>query len=182
MINALGASDLTVALFVQTTFATSTVYFWSGIGLINWNGQTWLGLGAMGSVSPIPEGTHMESRGLTLTLSGFDTTLLPLALGEFQTGTPVIVYLGLFSGGALIANPATAWSGRMDRPQIDIDGRTSSISINCESRLLNMNVAVDRRYTPDESAARLARRSWHELCERDPGNDAVLGQRADDAR
>ena len=71
-------------------------------------------------------------------------------LGEFQTGTPVIVYLGPFSGGALIANPATSWSGRMDRPQVDIDGRTSSISINCESRLLSMNVAVDRRYTPDD--------------------------------
>lgn len=36
----------------------------------------------------------LEARGLTLTLSGIDTTLLPDVLGEFQTGTPVIVYLG----------------------------------------------------------------------------------------
>jgi hypothetical protein len=38
----------------------------------------------------------------------------------------------------------------MDQPTIDVDGTTATIAINCESRLLDMNVAVDRRYTNED--------------------------------
>jgi hypothetical protein len=65
----------------------------------------------------------------------------------------VIVYLGAFAPGgpsSLIANPIPIWTGRMDQPTLDISGTTSSISIACESRFIDMNVAVDRRYTNDD--------------------------------
>jgi len=150
MLAALAAGELDPAVFVLATFVTGPVYLWSGLGSITWNGQTWQGLGALGSISPIAEGTRVESRGLTLTLSGIDSTLIPDVLSEFQTGLPVTVYLGLFDEGALIASPCVSWAGRMDLPQVDIGGSTSTISINCESRLISMNTAVDRRYTPDD--------------------------------
>ena len=49
--------------------------------------------------------------------------------------------------GVLIASPITVWRGLLDQPTIDVSADTASISINCESRLIEMNVAVDRRYT-----------------------------------
>jgi hypothetical protein len=139
------------ALFVEAHFVTGPVYVWSGIGPIVWNSQTWLGLGALGSVSTIEEGSTIEAKGISLTLSGIDSSLLSLVMGEFQVGLPAIVRLGLFDdNGALIDDPIIAWAGRMDQPTIDVDGQTMTITINCENRLVEMNVAVDRRYTNDD--------------------------------
>lgn len=150
MLAAIAAGELFPALFVEANFATGPVYIWSGMGPIDWNGHTWLGVGTLGSVSAVSEGTTVEARGITLTLSGIDPALLTDVLGEFVPGLPVIVFLGLFNAGALIASPLVSFSGRMDQPSVDIDGISSAISINCENRLIEMNVAVDRRYTADD--------------------------------
>jgi hypothetical protein len=66
-------------------------------------------------------------------------------------GLPAIVSLGLFdAAGALIADPVGCFVGQMDQPTLDVTGTSATISINCESRLIEMNVAVDRRYTNED--------------------------------
>lgn len=147
MLAALESAYLQPAVFVQMQFATATVYIWSGVGTISWNGHTWVGLGSLLSVTVMEDAATVEARGITVTLSGLDAGLLSDCLTEFQLGLPVSVCFGLYSGGSLIASPITSWAGRMDQPTIDVAGDTVTIAINCENRLLDMNVAVDRRYT-----------------------------------
>lgn len=139
------------ALFVQAQFATATLYLWTGRGSVTWNGQTWLGIGTLGSVSTIEEGSTIEARGVILTLSGIDSSALSNVLNEVQQGLPVTVYLALFDATpALIANPVIAFQGRMDQPTLDVDGASATIQINCESRLMDMNVPAMRRYTNED--------------------------------
>lgn len=158
MLTALQATVLRPALFVQASFLDSgvieTVYMWTGLGSITWNGQTWLGLGSLIGITTSEEGTTVEARGITITLSGIDVSLLAGALQEFQVGLPVLVYLGLFDNASpisLIANPVTVWAGQMDAPTLDVGGETAAISIACETRLLELNVSVERRYTHDDT-------------------------------
>ena len=147
---AITSPNIQPALFVVASFASGPVYMWSGIGTTVWGGNTWKGIGTLGSVATIEEGATIEAKGITLTLSAMDPTLLTGITDEFQVGLPVIVYLGVFAAGALIDTPLIAWSGRMDQPTLDVDGSTASISIACENRLVEMNVAVDRRYTNED--------------------------------
>jgi hypothetical protein len=141
---------LPTALFFEGTFASGPVYLWTGYGPIQWNGQTWTGIGTLGSVSPVGEGSTVEAKGLTVTLSGIDPTTLADVLGEFLLGAAMALSLGGFNDGVLIADPIPAFVARMDQPTIDIDAKTATLSINCESRLVDMDVAVDRRYTPED--------------------------------
>lgn len=150
MVTAITSTELFPALFVAATFRSGPVYLWSGQGSITWNGQTWTGLGALGGVSQVEEGSTVEAKGLTLTLSGFDAALLPDVMNEFGLLLPVTVYLGCFNEGELIATPITMFAGRMDQPTVEVDSKTATISINCETVLLDMNVATDRRYTPED--------------------------------
>lgn len=151
MIAALSASVLRPALFVEAHFGEATVYMWSGIGSVDWNGQSWLGTGSLLSITTPEEGVTVEARGITITLSGFDATLLPETMSDFQLGLPVIVYLGAYDeSDNLIADPAISWKGRMDQPTIDVDRDIATISINCESRLIDLNIVVDRRYTNED--------------------------------
>lgn len=148
MIAALQSNILRPAIFVEATFASGPLYLWSGWQPITWNGQTWQPLGSFGSVSMIEEASTVESKGMALELNGIDPNLLADVVDEFQLAVPAIVYLGLFdASGNLIPDPITAFSGRMDQPTLSVAADSAKITINCESRLLDMNVAAEQRYT-----------------------------------
>jgi hypothetical protein len=161
MLAALQAPVMWPAFFVQAQFnnggTLETVYMWTGLGPITWNGQTWLGLGSFLGITTAEEGTTVEAKGIALTLSAIDVSLLADALQNFQVGLPVIVYLGLFDGPpsspppSLIASPIPWWSGKMDQPTFDISGTGCTITISCETPLIEMNCSVERRYTLDDS-------------------------------
>lgn len=150
-ISAIQSAYVKPALFVQVNFTTGPVYVWSGAGSITWNGITWTGVGQFGSVSMIEEGADVQARGIVLTLSGIDPTLLGDVLNDYAQGLPALVYLGLFdASNDLIANPITCWSGRTDQPTLTMSGETGSLSIACENRLVEMNVSVQRRYSNED--------------------------------
>jgi hypothetical protein len=152
MLAAVAASDLRPAIFVTAAFTSGTVYMWTGFGSVTWGGHTWLGVGSFGSISTIEDGATVEARGVTLTLSGIDQALLTGVLDEFILGAPATIYLGLFnSSNALIADPVVAWAGKMDQPTIDVGADSAIISINCENRLVDMNISVQRRYTNEDA-------------------------------
>lgn len=148
---AIQASEVQPAVFVQMGFNGVTVYLWSGVGSIAWNGQTWTGLGALLKVTAVEDAATVEARGINITLSGLDTTLLPDCLNDFQLGLPVTVYLDFYVSGVLTGSPLTTWAGRMDQPTIDVAAETATIAINCENRLMDMDIAVDRRYTLEDA-------------------------------
>ncbi len=148
---AITSQKIRPALFVEITFTSGPIYVWTGRGVVSWGGHDWVGVGSLGTISNIEEGSTIEAKGITLSLSGIDTTLLTGVMDEFQVGLPAIVYLRLFdSDNAFIGDPVISWSGRTDQPTVEMDGQTATISINCENRLVDMNVAVDRRYTNED--------------------------------
>jgi hypothetical protein len=148
---ALQSGKIRPAFFIEAHFVDGPVYVWTGRGRLVWNGITWLGFGSTVAITTIEETTAIEAKGITLTMSGIDVSLLGGIMLEFQVGLPALIRLGLFDENvALIDDPVISWAGRMDQPTIDVDGQTATISINCENRLLEMNVAVDRRYTNED--------------------------------
>lgn len=145
------AQELRPALFLQAMFKSGMLYVWSGMGTYTWGGHDYQGVGSLGSISTVEEGATVEARGITLNLSGIDPALLTDVLTDFKLGTPVVVYLGLFNpDGTMIADPAISWAGRMDQPTVNVSAETATISVNCENRLFDMNVAMDRRYTNED--------------------------------
>lgn len=148
-IQALGQPYLYPALFVAMQFASGNVYLWSGYQPQLFNGQVYTGVGSLLGISTIEDGASVQARGIQVTLSGLDPSLLGMALDEFQVGVPVTVSLGLFGtqGAALVNSPVVAWAGVTDQPTIDVDEKTASIAIACESLLVRMNVPVPYRYT-----------------------------------
>ncbi len=136
------------AIFVQINAVTGPLYIWSGVGSQLFNNNIYTGVGQFGMISTIEEGTDIQARGIALTLSGIDPTILNDTLNEIQQGLPALVYLGLFSGFSLDA--ICCFSGRVDQPTITVSGETANITINCENRFVEMNTSVERRYTSSD--------------------------------
>lgn len=144
---ALQLPDVQLSMLASIGYRSGTVYVWSGIGDLSWNGHTWKGMGSLLGVETPEDAATVEARGIAVLLSGLNPALLADAEGDFQPGLPATAYLAVWSGGAIIPDPIVMWSGLTDQPTIDVQPEAVMISQACENRLAEMNTAVDRRLT-----------------------------------
>lgn len=141
-------------LMVRIETAGSELFVWSGAGDLIYSGNTYSGVGNFGSMSTIQEGTDIKATGITLQLSGIPSALIATALSDIRQSKKSIIYFGLLdiSTGALIADPYIIFSGLTDIPQIDEGSTNSVISLSVENRLIDLELAKDRRWTPEDQA------------------------------
>lgn len=153
----LTATSVHPIFLVSIGFSSEVVYAWTGVGSFTnpYDGNTYLGVGTLGNISSIQEGSDVQAQGITLTLSGIPTELLDDSLSSIQFGQLAKVQMGfLGSNGALVGAPIQAFIGLVDQPEISIDTNTATITISAESRLADMNRAPGGRYTDQDQRAR----------------------------
>lgn len=135
------------AVFAMLTFRSETSYAWSGVGSIVWNSETWLGLGSFADIGSIAEGTDVEAAGTTLTLSGIDSNLLAECMTDIQLGAAAKVWFAAVGSDGSVIAPYLAFSGEIGKPSIGYGPETSTISLQLESRLTDLQRASMKRYT-----------------------------------
>ena len=148
MLAALTSNLIRPAFAAIITFKSQTVYVWSGVGNLLYNGNTYLGIGDFGKIGSVVEGSDVQAYGTTITLSGIDPTLLSESLTDIQIGAPATLYFILLDGnGSIFGTPYPLFIGTVDKPTLDIGTETLSITLNLENRLSNLQRANMRRYT-----------------------------------
>lgn len=88
------ARSLQPILLAQLEFDSATLYMWSGLGDLVWDGNTYIGAGNLINVSTIEESQNLEAKGIVCSLSGIPSTLVAIALGERSRGRPFRLWLG----------------------------------------------------------------------------------------
>lgn len=135
-------------------FPTESVYAWTGVGNLVWNGDTYLGVGTFGSVSTINETNAVQAQGISLILSGIPTDLFRTAMTDLGWGDAA-VYMGFIGPtGALIGNPIPIFIGFIDQPTIDVAADSVKITIAVENRLADLNRTRGGRYTDADQRKR----------------------------
>ena len=150
MVTEVSASQLSPIILASLSFATP-VHLWSGYGTITYNSTGYLGIGTLGTISPVEETTDLAARGISMQLSGVPTAMIAVALTENYQGRECSVLFGaLDSSGALVASPITVFSGRMDVMSINDDGQNATIGMTAENRLVDFKRPREVRYTDEE--------------------------------
>ncbi len=149
----LSAPVIEPVLLVMLTFRSTTSYICSAGFNVNFNGQTYLGLGTFGGISSVQEGTEIKADGISLTLSGIDATLLSECESDIQPLAPAKCWFGLMSQGQLVGVPYLFFSGVVDTPTISTTPTTATITLKLESRMALLNRPSQRRYTTADQHA-----------------------------
>lgn len=145
---AAGLSPVFLAFF---DFQGGAVRVWSGIGSLSWGGNTYTGLGHLGTVSPVEESSDLRANGVAFQLSGVPSGLIATALGDNYQGRDVKLWLGaLDAAGAIVADPYQLFAGRMDALEIDDGPETATIRVYAESRLVDLRRSNERRFTHED--------------------------------
>jgi hypothetical protein len=136
------------AFLLVISFRSQTIHCWSGVGNLVYGGNTYIGVGDLGRIDAITEGSDVEAYGTSVTLSGIDPVLLAECLTDIQLGAPATIYFALIDGnGSILGTPYPLFVGTVDQPTMQIGTKTVSISLALENKLANLLRANQRRYT-----------------------------------
>jgi hypothetical protein len=153
MTTQVSASQLAPIILASLSFSTP-VNLWSRYGTITYNGTGYLGIGTLGTISPVEETTDLAARGITMQLSGVPTAQIAIALTENYQGRECsILFAAMASDGTLVSTPVTVFAGRMDVMTINDDGEQAIIGMSAENKLVDFRRPREVRYTDEEQKA-----------------------------
>ena len=136
-------------LATELKFDTSTIRIWTGLGDITIGGNTYTGAGSLLSISAIEDDTDLASKGLAMSLSGMDETVLSYALNENYQNRLVTVYMGFLSGGNESASEFVIFKGRISNLSVADDPSGNIITLQAENRLIDLSRPSNLRYTSE---------------------------------
>lgn len=144
----LGADAQQMFFAVKAEFDTDDIRVWTGTDDITVNSETYTGAGTLLGISGVEEDLELKSSGLSISLSGMDSTVLNYALTENYQNRPITIFLGFQMGGSNeSAGELTLFKGRMTSLQINDTPDGATITIDCENRLVDLDRPSNLRYT-----------------------------------
>jgi len=121
-----------------------------------YSSDVYTGLGGLGTISAVEEGTDFANRPMSLELSGVDVALVSTALNINYQNKPVTIMLGVLDDeDAFIGTPTIIFKGKIDTMSVEI-AENSKISVRCTSDLADWERPSDGRYTNEDQVSRFA--------------------------
>lgn len=108
----------------------------------------YLGVGNLGSIAAVEESTEIQGLSMTVTMSGINTSIIPLALqrDKHYQGKPAKVHIAFFNeDGTLIGDPVLIFDGQMDYMNISL-GKEATVELTLESKFVQWELAKTARY------------------------------------
>jgi hypothetical protein len=150
IVNRLGADEQALFFAVKAEFDTDDILVWSGIDDLVINSETYTGTGSLLTISNSEDNTELKSNGIVIGLSGMDTTVVNYALTENYQNRPITVFLGYVMGGTNeVAGTLTLFKGRMTSLVINDTPEGSTVTVDAENRLVDLDRPSRFRYTKE---------------------------------
>lgn len=144
-------------VFVYLDFTSGILRLHNSVGNYAWGGNTWSGVGQLGSVSILEEGVEVRPMRIKLTLSGLDSGIVGTAMDEEYHGRDVKIYRGTCdSDNVLASDPDIIWSGFMDYMTVSLSQGTGVVELVCENILARYDTARVQRMGDADQQKRFA--------------------------
>lgn len=152
----LAATTARVAWLAKAQFKSETVRLWAGDSILDAAGQEWHPTYGLVQIDGLGFTGEPVSRQITMTVSGVDAAVLPLALSETHEAEqqPLIIYLQLFDAEWQVAGGLIPlFHGLMQPPRVtrseatESEGAIQSVSLSAENFMFNRAKPPNGRYT-----------------------------------
>lgn len=149
--NAAGTEILNWLSLLKLELDSGTVFLNSGTQDFSFDGETWIGVGGMGSLSGVPEDTSMGKSQITATLSHIPLTGLPDFVDEFTNNDPVgrnwTTYIAFLNADFTTKAVLTMDSGFIGSPEIGESAEAGSIALTLLNETTRFGLVTFYRMT-----------------------------------
>jgi hypothetical protein len=146
-----GHVELLVAYEQEISGTVSeTIRVHTGIGEKTIEGETYLGVGSLGSVSPVKQEGSAKPSGISVELSGIDPTLIQQVFNYKYQGRPArLIVVLLDTVDHSVIDTHTIFKGKVNVMNV-ISGAEGKVSVSVENKLVDWMRADKSKYTqPD---------------------------------
>lgn len=139
---------------VELAFDGGTVR-WNGTpNTLTISGNSFLGIGTLGSISAIEEGAELRAYSLTVQVTAIPRDMVSIALNQQYQGRRATVWeVPLDAANQPVASPFIMFRGRMDQMTIAL-GTTATVALRLENRLADWDRPRIQRYTDEDQRSR----------------------------
>jgi hypothetical protein len=149
------ADSLNPFMAIDLAFDSGAVRLWNGYGDLVIDSETFTGAGSLLGISSVEETGEIAARGVSMTLTGIDTSLISVALSENYQNRTAKVYIGTLSDAGAVSY-YQLFGGRLDTMDIEESLETATISVTAENRLIDLERPRSRRYTSEDQKSLFA--------------------------
>jgi hypothetical protein len=143
-----------VALLADIGHPLGTVYVWTGMGILPYNGKEYVGLGILAGIEPIQQTTEISIQevGLTLNTLQDNPALFQDFISYSVKGYEANVYMAAFNNNlSVVRDPVNIMRIRLDHQTITMadDGKLT-IVLTGQSGFYKLQRSIDISYTAEE--------------------------------
>lgn len=148
--NRLVDSHQSLFLAAKAEFDTDDIRVWTGNDDLTINSESYIGAGTLLTISDVQEGREVKPEGISIALSGMDSTVLSYALTENYQNRPIEIFIGFLMGGSNeVAGTLSIFKGRMVNLTVVDTPEGSTINLDAENRLVDLERPSNLRYTAE---------------------------------
>ena len=160
LIEAINQSRVYPLIVCDLTYTDTTLHLSTQSSNVTVNGITYTGMGDLLKISTFSDGLQTKARGAEITISGIPSANITETVSNIQTGSSNAVISCCFLDGPQgdVIGTVCLYSGFIDNPSILDDGKTCSITLPIENKILYCNRPINRFYTSCDTQMDLAER------------------------
>jgi len=154
-LTAITGEVVTRAVAVEITFDSAPVRATSAPFTITLDGDDYLGVGELGTISGIDETGEIQSTQITLSLTGIPRDQIDTVMAEPTQNRAVVVYEVALNPStmAVIGDPIAVFRGRIDTIDITL-GDTATVALTVTNRLADWERPANSLYSDEEQQRR----------------------------
>lgn len=140
-----------LALFAKIEHPSGYVYFWTGLGTIDWDGHTWTGIGNFGGVAPIKYTSNLGIQEVVFSVDGVDATIAGTLNDNVRNKNGTVWLACIGERGNVIADPYQLLSAELDYQQLSVNEEgVASISIIGRTGFYTLERAIDEVWSTED--------------------------------
>jgi len=145
-----------VALLCYIDHPDGVVRLWSRVGTLNWDGQAWRGIGALGRVTGISKTTGLEVKQVTFELAGVPLDSVDLLTGDVRNRS-IKLWLAGIARNKVVGEPYLIIDDLMDYQTLSVtDDGSCTLKITVNVGFWTIERAVNQAWTHEAQIAKYA--------------------------
>lgn len=137
-------------LLAEIEHPSGTARFWSGVGILQWNGQAWTGSGTLGTISPIRHTSDLKIQEIAFTMTGVSPADVSGLDDNVRNLSGQAWLACLDERGAVIADPLRIVDAELDFQSFSADDQSSILTITGRSGFYTLVRAIDERWSAED--------------------------------
>jgi hypothetical protein len=139
-----------LALLASIEHPDGTGYFWTGIGPLPWNGQTWTGSSVLGTVTPIKHTSDLVIQEIQFQLAGVNQKVAS-QLDDNVRNKSGQVWLAGINRGSVVPDPYRIVNAQLDYQSLDAgDDGSVILSITARTGFYTLERAMDEVWSAED--------------------------------